>query len=139
MEITGLGWSGTRTEHAEELAQFYENVLGLRRVHSEPEFWVFELPDGRHVEVFGTRYAGKQYMETGPVVGFAVAELPKAVAELRRAGVEASRRARAELAAIPRPGRQRVRTRLDRLPLGAPRWSMPKTVPMPPRQREVSG
>lgn len=88
MEITGLGWSGTRTEHAEELAQFYENVLGLRKVYSEPEFWVFELPDGRHVEVFGTRYAGKQYMETGPVVGFAVAELPKAVAELRRAGVE---------------------------------------------------
>jgi catechol 2,3-dioxygenase-like lactoylglutathione lyase family enzyme len=88
MEIAGLGWSGTRTERAEELARFYEGVLGLRQVHSEPEFWVFELKDGRHVEVFGTGYAGKEHMGTGPVVGFAVADLPQAVAELRQAGVE---------------------------------------------------
>lgn len=88
MEITGLGWSGTRTDRAEELARFFENVLGLRRVHSEPEFWVFELQDGRHVEVFGTGYAGKEHMQTGPVVGFAVTDLPQAVAELRQAGVE---------------------------------------------------
>jgi catechol 2,3-dioxygenase-like lactoylglutathione lyase family enzyme len=88
MEIVGLGWTGTRTERAEELAQFYENVLGLRRVQSEPGFWVFELPDGHHVEVFATGYASKEHMETGPVIGFAVTDLPRAVAELRQAGVE---------------------------------------------------
>ncbi|HEX6524018.1 MAG TPA: hypothetical protein VF070_29055 [Streptosporangiaceae bacterium] len=53
MEITGLGWCGTRTDRAGELAHFYEHVLGLSLVHTETDFWVFELPDGRNVEVFG--------------------------------------------------------------------------------------
>ena len=68
MEITGLGWCGTRTDHAGELAHFYEHVLGLRLVHTEPDFWVFELPDGRHVEVFGElRRAGVELLgEPGP-------------------------------------------------------------------------
>jgi catechol 2,3-dioxygenase-like lactoylglutathione lyase family enzyme len=88
MEITGLGWCGTRTSRTSELAHFYEHVLGLRPVHAETDFWVFELPDGRHVEIFGSSYPGKEHFATGPVVGFAVRDLPAAVDELRRAGVE---------------------------------------------------
>jgi catechol 2,3-dioxygenase-like lactoylglutathione lyase family enzyme len=88
MEITGLGWCGTRTEQAEELARFYDRVLGLPLVHTEPDFWVFELPDGGHVEVFGPRYGGKDHFDSGPVVGFAVTDLARAVDELRTAGVE---------------------------------------------------
>jgi catechol 2,3-dioxygenase-like lactoylglutathione lyase family enzyme len=88
MEITGLGWCGTRTDRSGELAYFYEHVLGLRLVHTEAEFWVFELPDGCHVEVFGHGYPGKAHFTTGPVAGFAVRDLPAAVEELRRAGVE---------------------------------------------------
>jgi catechol 2,3-dioxygenase-like lactoylglutathione lyase family enzyme len=88
MEITGLGWCGTRTDRSAQLAQFYERVLGLRPVDTEADFWVFELPDGRHVEVFGSRYPGKDHFTTGPVPGFAVRDLPAAVEELRRAGVE---------------------------------------------------
>jgi catechol 2,3-dioxygenase-like lactoylglutathione lyase family enzyme len=88
MEITGLGWCGTRTERAEELARFYDTVLGLRLIHTEPDFWVFELPDGGHVEVFGRRYGGKDHFDSGPVVGFAVTDLAGAVDELRTAGVE---------------------------------------------------
>jgi hypothetical protein len=57
-------------------------------VHTEADFWVFELPDGRHVEIFGSGYPGKEHFATGPVVGFAVRDLPAAVDELRRAGVE---------------------------------------------------
>ena len=56
MEVTGLGWCGTRTGHDEQLAHFYEHVLGLRPVHAEPGLRVFELPDGRNVEVFGPLY-----------------------------------------------------------------------------------
>jgi hypothetical protein len=52
MEITGLGW-WTRTERSRELAYFYKHILGLRLVYTEADFRVFELPDGRHVEVFG--------------------------------------------------------------------------------------
>jgi catechol 2,3-dioxygenase-like lactoylglutathione lyase family enzyme len=88
MEITGLGWCGTRTGHGSELAAFYENVLGLQPVHTEPGFWVFRLPDGRNVEVFGPDYPGKDHFGTGPVVGFAVSDLDAAVAELLDAGVE---------------------------------------------------
>ena len=88
MEITGLGWCGTRTGRSSELAHFYEHVLGLRLVHTEEGFWVFELPDGRHAEIFGSSYPGREHFATGPVVGFAVRDLPAAVAELRRAGVE---------------------------------------------------
>ncbi|MDN5766106.1 MAG: VOC family protein [Humibacillus sp.] len=88
MDITGLGWVGTRTDRSESQAHFYESVLGLPAVHTEPEFWVFELPDGRHVEVFGPGYPGKAHFDTGPVVGFAVRDLPGAVLELSEAGIE---------------------------------------------------
>jgi catechol 2,3-dioxygenase-like lactoylglutathione lyase family enzyme len=88
MEITGLGWCGTRTDRSSELAHFYEHVLGLRLVHTETDFWVFELPDGPNVEVFGRSCPGKDHFTTGPVVGFAVRDLAAAVDELRRAGIE---------------------------------------------------
>jgi catechol 2,3-dioxygenase-like lactoylglutathione lyase family enzyme len=88
MEITQLGWVGTRTERAAELAHFYEHVLGLSLWHTEPDFWVFELPDGNHVEVFGPRASGHDHFTTGPVAGFAVRDLPAAVEELEAAGVE---------------------------------------------------
>jgi len=87
VEIRCLGWLGTRTERAEELAEFYTQVLGLPLVHHEAGFWVFALPDGHHVEVFSPAYPGKDHFTTGPVVGFGVGDLASAVVELRRAGV----------------------------------------------------
>ncbi len=88
MDVTGLGWCGTRTERGQELADFYEHVLQLPLVHTEPGFWVFTLPDGRNVEVFAADSPGKDHFTTGPVVGFAVRDLDAAVAELVAAGVE---------------------------------------------------
>jgi hypothetical protein len=90
MEVTGLGWCGTRTEHDQQLARFYEHVLGLRPVpgENEPGLRVFELPDGQHVEVFGPQFHGREHFDRGPVVGFAVRDLPAAVEELRDAGIE---------------------------------------------------
>ena len=79
MDVRGLGWTGTRTDRAEALAKFYQGVLGLDLVYTEPHFWVFELPDGSHIEVFGQNYPGKQHFTTGPVVGFAVANLAPVV------------------------------------------------------------
>ena len=78
MDVTGLGWCGTRTDHDKELAKFYTHVLGLQPVHAEPGFWVFKLPDGRNVEVFGPAFPGKDHFSTGPVAGFAVRDLPAA-------------------------------------------------------------
>jgi len=88
LHITEIGWAGTRTAAAEELATLYQDVLTLPLVHQEPGFWVFELPNGRHVEVFGEGTPGKEHFSTGPVVGFAVENLAVAVDELRAAGVE---------------------------------------------------
>jgi catechol 2,3-dioxygenase-like lactoylglutathione lyase family enzyme len=88
MDVLRLGWAGTRTVRGPELARFYEQVLDLHLVHEEPDFWVFELPDGSHVEVFGTGYPGKDHFDSGPVVGFAVADLAQARKQLRDAGVE---------------------------------------------------
>jgi catechol 2,3-dioxygenase-like lactoylglutathione lyase family enzyme len=88
MDVIGLGWLGTRTSHAQALADFYEKVLGLTLSHHSPGFWVFTLPDGNNVEVFADGYEGKEHFDTGPVTGFAVRDLPAAVAELRANGVE---------------------------------------------------
>ncbi|GIE06254.1 hypothetical protein Adu01nite_76040 [Paractinoplanes durhamensis] len=82
-----MGWLGTRTDRAEALAGFYRTVLGLRETYTEPGFWVFTLPDGRNVEVFGAG-SNKDFFDTGPVAGFAVRDLPAAVEELRAAGIE---------------------------------------------------
>jgi catechol 2,3-dioxygenase-like lactoylglutathione lyase family enzyme len=88
VEIVALGWLGTRTRNAQELADFYQRVLGLPLVLHEPGFGVFKLPTGYNVEVFDTANPGKDHFDTGPVGGFAVRDLPAAVAELRAAGVE---------------------------------------------------
>jgi len=88
MQITGLGWCGTRTSNNNEQAQFYEDVLGLPLIRQEPGMRVYGLPDGRHIEIFSPAYPDREYFETGPVVGFAVRDLQAAVAELRAAGVE---------------------------------------------------
>ena len=88
MNVTGLGWLGTRTNRGEDLARFYGEVLGLQQVHAEPGFWVFRLPGGQHVEVFGTEHPDKEHFTTGPVVGFGVEDLAAAVQELAEAGVE---------------------------------------------------
>jgi len=49
---------------------------------------VYELSDGRHVEVFDPGYPGKDHFDTGPVVGIAGRDLVGAVEELQEAGVE---------------------------------------------------
>src|ERR1700747_977613 len=46
MEITGLGWCGTRTGRSSELAHFYEDVLRLRPGPTGGGFWVFSVPGG---------------------------------------------------------------------------------------------
>jgi catechol 2,3-dioxygenase-like lactoylglutathione lyase family enzyme len=101
MDVMGLGWCGTRSAQADELADFYQHVLKLNLVYTEPGFWVFTLPDGRNVEVFSADYPKKDHFTTGPVVGFAVSDLPAAVEELRSAG--------AELVGVPGPTWQHFR------------------------------
>jgi catechol 2,3-dioxygenase-like lactoylglutathione lyase family enzyme len=88
MEIIKLGWLGVRTEHDNQLAAFFSDVLGLAEDHREEGFWVFKLPDGAKVEVFGPATSWNPHFTTGPVAGFLVEDVFSAAEELRTAGVE---------------------------------------------------
>ena len=84
--VVRLGWLGTLTNRAEELAAFYRDVLQLPLVRSEPGCWVYGLPDGALVEVFAPGY-GRDHFQTGPVAGFAVDDLSAARDELLQRGI----------------------------------------------------
>jgi catechol 2,3-dioxygenase-like lactoylglutathione lyase family enzyme len=88
MKIIKLGWVGTRTERAEQTVAFLRDVLGLRPEAQQQGFWLFKLPDGSKVEVFGSDSPTNRHFTTGPVAGFLVDDVPGATAELRSAGVE---------------------------------------------------
>ena len=91
MELHRLAWVGTRTDHADEMAAFVGDVLGLRLDFAADGFWVFKLPDGAKVEVFGPQSPHNRHFTTGPVAGFLVDDVFAATEELRSAGVEVVR------------------------------------------------
>lgn len=88
MKIHQLGWLGTRTRNAPAMADFLEHTLGLAAEQPEADFWVFTLPNGAKVEVFGPDHPGKDHFSTGPVAGFHVDDVDAAAAELRASGCE---------------------------------------------------
>jgi catechol 2,3-dioxygenase-like lactoylglutathione lyase family enzyme len=85
VRITGLVFVGTRTDARAEMAGFARDVLGLAPAKvSGVDADLFELPDG-------SSFAIAEADETGGerTVGFLVANLDGAIAELRAAGVDA--------------------------------------------------
>jgi catechol 2,3-dioxygenase-like lactoylglutathione lyase family enzyme len=88
MNVLKLAWVGTRTDRAAETAAFFGETLGLRREPDVQEFWLFKLPDGSKVEVFGADSTFNPHFTTGPVAGFLVDDVHAATEELRAAGVE---------------------------------------------------
>ena len=88
MEVTGIGWAGTRTQAYGPMVEFLTTVLGLPVAHQDEDVTALELPSGERFEVFGPGDQDHRHFDTGPVVGFVVRDLPAAVAELERAGGE---------------------------------------------------
>jgi catechol 2,3-dioxygenase-like lactoylglutathione lyase family enzyme len=88
MQVTRIGWAGTRMDRYAAMVEFLTAVLGLPLVQQERDFAVLDLPSGDRFEVFGPSVPDNRYFTTGPVVGFVVEDLPAAVAELEQAGVE---------------------------------------------------
>ena len=85
VRILGLVFAGTATEHRAAMAAFAAGTLGLERVAiGGVEADVFALPDGSHFAVADPRGMG----DTARSIGFLVADLDEAVAELRSSGVE---------------------------------------------------
>lgn len=88
MNVLGLCWLGTRTEHYGQMVEFLTAVLGADLVRQEHDFTVVRLPDGSKVEVFGPGSAYNQHFTTGPVGGFLVSDVHAATEELRAAGID---------------------------------------------------
>jgi catechol 2,3-dioxygenase-like lactoylglutathione lyase family enzyme len=89
MDVRGLVWLGTRTEHVDEMADFAERVLGLTPDEREDGMATFSLPDGSAFEVFSMEHPGGGF-PAGVVAGFEVDDVAAAVVELAAAGVEVS-------------------------------------------------
>jgi hypothetical protein len=53
MQLTKIGWLGTRTSAAEAVVDLFGQVLQIPFHHRDEGFWVFQLPDGSKIEVFG--------------------------------------------------------------------------------------
>jgi catechol 2,3-dioxygenase-like lactoylglutathione lyase family enzyme len=85
MEVLGLVFAGSATDLRPEMAAFVGDVLGLERVRTGGVGAdMFGLPDGSFFAVAGPREMG----ETSRTIGFLVADLEAAVADLRAAGIE---------------------------------------------------
>ena len=85
MRVLGIVFAGSATDRREETALFAEQVLGLQRVPVDGAGAdMFALPDGSFFAVAGPREMG----DTSRTIGFLVADLEAAAAELRAAGVE---------------------------------------------------
>ena len=87
MQILGVSWIGIRSERFEEMVSFLRR-LGLTPRIEEPDFVMFQLPDGDQIEVFGPSIKSHSHFSTGPVAGFLVEDVASARAELEAAGAE---------------------------------------------------
>jgi catechol 2,3-dioxygenase-like lactoylglutathione lyase family enzyme len=85
MEILGLVFAGTATPHRVAMAAFVRDVLGLAPDTGTPYADMFTLPDGSGFAVSDEREPGGG---TSRTIGFLVADLDAAVAELAAAGVD---------------------------------------------------
>src|SRR4051812_15759852 len=86
MRILGLVFAGTATNRRPEMSRFVRETLGLERTEAGGvDADMFEFADGSQFAVSGPRGGG----ETSRTIGFLVADLDAAIAELRAAGIEA--------------------------------------------------
>jgi catechol 2,3-dioxygenase-like lactoylglutathione lyase family enzyme len=85
VQILGLVFAGSATDHRHEMVRFSTETLGLERIQvGGAEADMFALPDGSLFAVSDPRGMG----DTSRSVGFLVADIDQAVTELREAGVE---------------------------------------------------
>ena len=87
MNIKGIVWLGTRTDHFEQMTDFCRDTLGLSQTSIEPGFAIFDLPNGDLFEVFGPQQSFNTFM-IHPVAGFLVDDIAAARAEMEEKGIE---------------------------------------------------
>ena len=70
------------------MVAFLKDVLGLVPAFEDAGFASFRLENGDAIEIFASDDEYHQHFTTGPVVGFRVADVPSAQAEMEAAGIE---------------------------------------------------
>ncbi len=90
VNVKGVSWVGVKTSSPGEMARFFAEVMRLPVVLEQPDFVVFQLPDGDKLEVFGVAgpQTPQQFSENEVVAGFLVDDIEEASAELMAAGTE---------------------------------------------------
>jgi catechol 2,3-dioxygenase-like lactoylglutathione lyase family enzyme len=83
LRVLGLVFAGSPTERRAEMVRFALEILGLEPIEIGSSADMFALPDGSYFAVAEPRAMG----DTSRSVGFLVADLDEAIAELRSAGV----------------------------------------------------
>jgi hypothetical protein len=87
MKIKGIIWLGTRTDQFSQMNDFCRDLLGLKPTLLEPDFAIFDFPNGDRLEIFGPEESANSFM-THPVAGFLVDDIVAARAEMEAKGTE---------------------------------------------------
>ena len=61
MNVLGIAWAGTRTDHFEAMRTFLIDRFGLQPSLDLDDFSVFDLPNGDRVEVFGETMPANEF------------------------------------------------------------------------------
>ena len=93
MNILRIGFLGTRTTNFQQMADFFQGILGLQSAWTKPDWTGFKLPSGKNdfVEVFGPSMQDSNFFPdsvTGILVAFIVDDVVGAYAEIVEAGIE---------------------------------------------------
>ena len=87
MNAQRLVWLGVPTQNFDAAVTFFRDIMGLDIEHLENDFAILRLSSGEAVEVFGPTFQQQAQFATGPVVGFQVADVRQARAEMEARGV----------------------------------------------------
>ncbi len=86
--IYGYGWYGIFTDNALSARNFVQEALGGKLIHETRDFWVFDLPSGDRIEVFGPEGPRPDYLKNfdGTVLGFLVSDMDLAKRQVQDQG-----------------------------------------------------
>jgi catechol 2,3-dioxygenase-like lactoylglutathione lyase family enzyme len=87
MDIKGLVWHGSQTEHFDEMVAFVRDVLGMKIGQRQETNIVFDAPNGDAFEIFPKPKGGPVFYEH-PAIGFLVEDVAAARAEMEAKGVK---------------------------------------------------
>ena len=87
MTVGTVDFVGIRTERLKGMVALFRDALGVPIARQTGDLVGFKLADGAVLELYGPGDAFHAFFETGPVVGFRVADFGTAREDLIEAGV----------------------------------------------------